>query len=467
MENNIEKLKTLADNIQAAKLGKRGEETHINSHTVIDEYQEWRTESEDLFEKYFDKSNSHYEKFISLPRVGNGHVLMNYFNLQYPIFKVLIKKIESGETMKSSKKVAKAEAVKIAEEKTIFISHATKDKEIMAAFLDIILQGALSVPIDKIFCVSTDGTKIKSGADWRDTIKKSLSTAKVNFLIITPNYKESEVCLNEMGAAWVTSATVLPLIVDPINYKTVGVIQEPIQIEKLLDEKSLDRIKDIVQEKLEIPPALIKSDRWTEKKKEFLSRVKKHLSTTPFEVPMDRDAFNKLLKEKADLEKTVENLKEEKTKLESLVSELKGVKDKAEVTEIIKNRKYSTQFQEFKKLCNRVKEILAKNHKIVNGIIFNSYSGKGVTISFKGNKKEIDEALANDFIDENLDVKWKTTSEMSNIKEALDEVSKFISKKENLTEDFYQSYEEHFDAPMQLGNKKFWEKVFEASISFN
>ena len=41
MADNYEKLKTLAENIQAAKLGKRGKEIHINSYTVIDEYQEW------------------------------------------------------------------------------------------------------------------------------------------------------------------------------------------------------------------------------------------------------------------------------------------------------------------------------------------------------------------------------------------------------------------------------------------
>lgn len=464
MTNIIEKLKTLADNIQAAKLGKRGKEIHINSYTVIDEYHEWRTESEDLFEHYFDNSNSHYDKFISLPRGGNGYVLMKYFDQQYPIFKVLIKKIESGESMKQTKITATAVAIKSVEEKSIFISHATKDKEIIDAFVDIILQGALSVPIDKIFCVSTDGTKIKSGADWRDSINESLLSAKVNFLIITPNYKESEVCLNEMGAAWVTSATVLPLIIDPINYKTVGIIQEPNQIEKLLDEKSLDRIKDIVQEKLEIPPALIKSDRWTAKKKEFLIVVKKHLTTTPFEVPMDRDTFNEIMKEKADLESTVNSLIDEKNELESLISDLKKAKDKTEVAAIIKKKNPSTQFQDFEELCNIVKKRLAQNDSIINGIIFKSYSRKEVTIKSEGNKDEIDEALANDFIDEDLDVKWETTKEMMKIRESLDEVSKFLEK--TLKEDFYELYDENFDAPMEISNKKFWEAVFEASISF-
>jgi hypothetical protein len=462
--DNIEKLKSLADNIQTAKLGKRGKENHVNSYTVIDEYQEWRTESEDLFDQYFDSSNSHYQKFIELPRAGNGHVLMHFFDQQYPIFKVLIKKIESGEAMKLKKKSAKAEVVEIEEGKTIFISHATKDKEIIDAFVDIILHGGLSVSIDKIFCVSTDGTKIKSGADWRDSINESLLSAKINFLIITPNYKESEVCLNEMGAAWVTSATVIPLIINPINYRSVGLIQEPNQVEKLLDENSLDRIRDIVQEKLEIPNTLIKSDRWTVKKKEFLFRVRKHLSSTPFEVPMDRDAFNELLKENTDLENTINSLIEEKAELESIVDQLKKIKDKTEVAVIIKNKNPSTQFQEFEDLCDTVKKRLAMNDSIINGIIFKSYTGKEVSIKWEHNKHEIDEALANDFIDEDLDIRWGKTKEMREIKEAIDDVSRFIDK--TLKRDFHESYDEKFDAPIEITNKKFWEEVFEASISF-
>jgi len=336
MEKIIVKLKKLADNIQAAKLGKRGKENHINSYTVIDEYQEWRAETENLFEQYFDDANYQYQKFISLPRGGNGYTLMGYFAQQYPIFKVLINKIESGETMKSEKKVEKIEVANHNDGKSIFISHASKDKEIVDAFVDLILQGALSVPINQIFCVSTDGTKIKSGTDWRESIKENLLSAKVNFLIITPNYKESEVCMNEMGAAWVTSAVVLPLIVEPINYKTVGVIQEPTQIEKLLDENSLDRIRDMVQDVMGIPSIQIKSDRWTVKKREFLSRVKRHITSNPFQIPMDRDAFNTLQKENSELSKTVDNLIEEKTALESLVRDLEKAKDKEEVKKVIK-----------------------------------------------------------------------------------------------------------------------------------
>lgn len=351
-------------------------------------------------------------------------------------------------------------------EKTIFISHASKDKIIAVAFVDIILHGGLSVPIDQIFCVSTDGTKIKSGTDWRNSISQSLSSAKLNFLLITPNYKESEVCLNEMGAAWVTSAMVLALIVEPINYKTVGVIQEPNQIEKLLDEKSLDRIKDIVQDTLRIPSTLIKSDRWTAKKTEFISKVQKNITKFPFEVPMDRDKFNQLLKEANDLKITIDSLIDEKGELENLISELKKAKDKTEVTAIIKKSKPSTEFQDFQELCKVVSKKLYQNESIINGVIFKDYTGKEVTIKWVNNKTEIDEAFANDYINDDLEVRWDKTNEMRNIKNALDKVERFLEK--NLKEDFYEAFEEKYGEVLpEISNKKFWEEVFDIAIIFN
>jgi len=349
--------------------------------------------------------------------------------------------------------------------KKIFISHAIKDKEIAESFVDVILQNALSVPITDIFCVSTDGTKIKSGENWRDSIKDNILSAKINFLLITPNYKESEVCMNEMGAAWMTDSVVIPLIIEPISYKTVGVIQEPNQIEKLLDEKSLDRIKDIVQEELEIQISLIKSDRWTTKKVEFLLRVKKHLTANPFETPMDKATFKQLIHDNEDLEKTIKSLIGEKYELESMIEELKKAKDKTEVSTILKKRKNTTQFEEFQELCTSLKKLLEKQPSILNGIIFKSYSRKDIQIGWEGNRDVLDEALANDYIDEDLDVRWNETKEMGKISDALNKVSAFINSK--LKSDFYQTYEEEYDSPFDLKNKGFWEEAFEANIRFN
>jgi len=464
MKNIIDKLKILAEDIQSAKHGKRGEEFHVNSYAVIDEYHEWRAESEDFFSQYYDDSNSQYKQFIKYVPSGNGHVLMHYFDLQYPIFKVLIKKIEANEVSKLVSKKPMESNNTSTIMKNIFISHAIKDRVIVNDFVDIILVGGLSVPIDQIFCVSTDGTKIKSGIDWRDSIKENLICAKINFLMITPNYKESEVCHNEMGAAWVTCGNVIPLIIEPINYRTVGVIQEPKQIEKLLDEKSLDRIKDIVQHELKIKSSLIKSDRWTTKKNEFIQRVKKHIAENPFQIPIDRAGYMQLLKNNDDLIKIIDGLKKENSELIDLNKELKRTKDKAEVEVIIRKRKPTNLFSEFEELCNNVHNELMPFPDIILGIIFKSYTGKEVSIKWEGYKDELDDAVANDYINEDLEVDWNTTNEMKVVELALNAVSKFLKK--DLDEEFYESFENKFKSPLKMDNKKFWEEAFEINIYF-
>ncbi len=349
--------------------------------------------------------------------------------------------------------------------KEIFISHSTKDKIIADNFIDLILHGALSVPIDKIFCTSTDGTKIKSGTEWRNSILSALKEAKLNFLLISPNYKESEVCMNEMGAAWIASANVIPLIIEPINYNSVGVIQEPVQIEKLLDEKSLDRIKDLVQETLDIPNELIKSDRWTTKKKEFVLKTKNYLKSNSFVTPLDRQKFDELIEENDDLEKTLSKIIEEKSELEDLVEELKNAKDKEEVKTIVKKHSDTSQFDEFEEIGQNLHNALNEFQPIIIGIIFKTYSSKDITIRSQVYSDDIDEALANDYINDELDANFTTTSKMNRILDLLDELSAFL--KQDLTEEFIKQYAEEYEAPMLVSSKLFWEEVLELRLYFN
>jgi hypothetical protein len=175
--------------------------------------------------------------------------------------------------------------------------------------------------------------------------------------------------------------------------------------------------------------------------------------------------FNKLLEETGDLKSTINSLIEEKAELEELIIKLKVAKDSKEVSEIIKSRKPSSQFQEFIELCGMVKKRLDRYPSIINGIIFKSYTGKEISIKWEANEEEIDEAYANDYIDDDLQVRWDETSEMKRTGNALDKVKDFIGK--DLGEDFFQIYEENFDSPLNIENKLFWEELFEASISLS
>lgn len=128
--------------------------------------------------------------------------------------------------------------------RTIFVSHSSKDEWLVTPFIEKILNLGLGIPRNKIFYTSNKDTGIKSGQDFKKAIHKKLIQAKAVIQIITNNYKESEVCLNEMGAAWVLSNNIIPFIMPPIHFQNVGFIHNTTQLLKLNNESDLYQFQD-------------------------------------------------------------------------------------------------------------------------------------------------------------------------------------------------------------------------------
>lgn len=430
----------------------------INKRKTIDLYHKWRTESEMLFEKYFSEDNRWMKKFNSYTTEGNGYVLIDdCFTPQLPIHNALLEQLEEN-LVDTKPKQSKYQ--------DIFISHSIKDKDIIQAFVDLILDTGLLIEATNIFCTSLDGKKIESGEEWRNYIKERLENAKVTILIITPNYKESEVCLNEMGASWVSGGKVLPLFLEPINYETVGVIVNVKQVEKLLDEKALDRLKDILQ-KLGVAPKEIPSDGWTTKKTEFILKVQNTLETKPFRPPLNREEFDRLNDGNKNLKLTVNSLSEEKENLNKLVHNLEKVKDKPEVVKIKKDFGLLPEIDEFENLRIKVNNTLQDFSPILIGIFFKEFSGKNITIRTQYYEEEIDLAIAEDIIDEELNPLWDfgDKTPVILVKNVLDELDGFMSP--TLSEDFFDTYSEKYDAPFDLKNLNFWKEVLDVKVIFN
>lgn len=130
------------------------------------------------------------------------------------------------------------------EEKTIFISHSSKDVWLVTPFIEKILNLGLELPRDKIFYTSEKDTGIRSGQDFKKVIFENLQGAKAVIQIITENYKQSEICLNEMGAAWVLSDNVIPFIMHPVRFDTVGFIHNTTQLLRINQEEDLYQFQD-------------------------------------------------------------------------------------------------------------------------------------------------------------------------------------------------------------------------------
>lgn len=180
----------------------------------------------------------------------------------------------------------------------IFISHSRQDSSITNRFCDLILHNGLNIDVLKnVFNTSMDGTKPISGEDFKARIKEELITAKIVLQFISNNYKTSEVCLNEMGAAWVLSGKVIPLVIS--NYD-VGFINNTIQQLQLTSKTDIYNLVEVFKER-----GIIKdynSPRLETKIEEFLTYINSHLlnnSSEPkkvVEIPKSKVNLNPFFK---------------------------------------------------------------------------------------------------------------------------------------------------------------------------
>jgi hypothetical protein len=279
VSNLINRIRELEVLISDSAQENRSEAEHINSFQVISEMHEWLNLCLELIELFGLSDDKFYSRFNEYSQDGNGIVLYESHIAQKQIITIAIKKIEAGILSVTTKtdvieSVVLAADIEEMNNGSIFISHSSVDKKQIELFVDLILDNGIGISTNDVFCTSLAGMKITSGEDWRDEIRKHLKGSTISFLFISEAYNKSEVCLAEMGAAWVCSKRTIPINISvDTEFRDIGVIQSSKQGERLNDESSLDRIRDILVNDEEVKTEPIPSDRWSEKKKDFLQRL--------------------------------------------------------------------------------------------------------------------------------------------------------------------------------------------------
>lgn len=151
--------------------------------------------------------------------------------------------------------------------KRIFISHSSKDKEVMEKFTDYILQLGIGLSHEDIFCTSIEEMGIRNGEDIRQHIKDNVQGADFSFLMLSKNYKKSEICLNEMGAVWAVDNRVRYYLLPNVDFKEIGWLCETNKAEKLYDSVVLDALEEELTDFYGLPH---KGGIWSRQRQNFV-----------------------------------------------------------------------------------------------------------------------------------------------------------------------------------------------------
>lgn len=126
--------------------------------------------------------------------------------------------------------------------KRVFISHSSKDEQYITKFVNQILALGIGISLDDIFCTSIEDLGIKNGEDIRKHIQDNIRSAEYSFLMISDNYKASEICVNEMGAVWSYDAKVRLYMLPGAKVDMIGWLCDTRQAQTLSNPTALDQL---------------------------------------------------------------------------------------------------------------------------------------------------------------------------------------------------------------------------------
>ena len=102
----------------------------------------------------------------------------------------------------------------------IFISHRHKDVKIAEALVDL-LESAFHIEKHDIRCTSVQPYTLSSGEKTSEKLRTEISSAEVVIGLLTPDTRESNYVVAELGAAWGCNIPTFPLLARGATYEHV------------------------------------------------------------------------------------------------------------------------------------------------------------------------------------------------------------------------------------------------------
>jgi len=126
--------------------------------------------------------------------------------------------------------------------KKIFISHSSIDKTIISDFVEQVLILGLGINQDEIAYTSEEPLGVIPGEDIKKYIKDNIVNASIVLIMISPNYKHSEICLNEMGAAWALDKKCISVLLPGVDFDQLGWLTSMEKAVKMTEKSQIDNL---------------------------------------------------------------------------------------------------------------------------------------------------------------------------------------------------------------------------------
>lgn len=157
----------------------------------------------------------------------------------------------------------------------IFISHSSKDVEYVKLLVQLLNDIGIKKSEEHIFCSSLPGYSIPYGESIYEYLKKELNSSNIMVLfVLSHNYYQSAPCLNEMGAAWISSKNYNSLLTPNFDFRQMTGAIDLTKISLYInDENGLNKFKDKLVEILKLED--VNYQIWGEDRKKFIESVNK------------------------------------------------------------------------------------------------------------------------------------------------------------------------------------------------
>jgi hypothetical protein len=335
--------------------------------------------------------------------------------------------------------------------KSVFISHAVKDAELAKEIVELIEEG-MGVPESEIFCSSLPGYGIPSGQNFVTYIKDQMIEPKVVVLLLTPAYFESKFCLSELGAAWIKSHRIFPILVPPLTYGDVKDVLLGTQLANIEDDIKYNELYEALKNDLAFEHK--SQTKWDMKRRSFLKAIDPLLKNIAGPSMVSAEEFNKQATLLAEAQAELDAFNDENKRLKKQLVDTEALKNKADVKAVQIAHGDQDVSEEFRTLIGEIKDLLGplKSAEVRKFVLCNHYN-LPLDIDWNYSAEEFNTATRYGYLPggEGMSVNWGK-SPMDELKAKLEELDIFVHQNRKELKDTLRPR-----TPLTPEHQDFWE----------